>query len=482
MLGRLEEKTMIAKFSVFILALYVALSFIFSDFSVSAVLGVLWLCIWCGLVIIQGFLKISKEQYQLTKSDVISAVFPCVVGINVIRSGIFSRTVMYYGIILAVSMLLYILSQEVPNKLIFFTKVVLVSVATVFAIINILYVFFPETIKSTIFSIFSSTSVEYNERILGEGYGIAFGEDVGYTAVMIVVGIGILFISTPKCIVKMRGLLIVLQFFLAFALNVLQRRGEILIGAVALAVTAVIMLISTKKAKMFSAHDKRSFYATILIEFLCIIVAFFSFVAINPNNSIVEMNKTVTEIANQVTDESTDIELENKNSIIDEETSQNESFATEEAQPEENSETSVNEKIESLGNGRIILWKMAWNAFLEKPIFGHGWGFFSRIAPESGNTHATNAHCVYLQLLCETGIVGFLLIGSVFLYFLVSAIVRAFSVGNMTQFINTLVALFLILFMLGEGVVDNSLYYPYWMILISIALILLFKTKEKTNE
>jgi len=36
--------------------------------------------------------------------------------------------------------------------------------------------------------------------------------------------------------------------------------------------------------------------------------------------------------------------------------------------------------------------------------------------------------------------------------------------------------------MLGEGVVDNSLYYPYWMILISIALILLFKTKEKTNE
>ena len=153
----------------------------------------------------------------------------------------------------------------------------------------------------------------------------------------------------------MRGLLIVLQFFLAFALNVLQRRGEILIGAVALAVTAVIMLISTKKAKMFSAHDKRSFYATILIEFLCIIVAFFSFVAINPNNRIVEMNKTVTEIANQVTDESTDIELENKNSIIDEETSQNESFATEEAQPEENSETSVNEKIESLGNGRIIL-------------------------------------------------------------------------------------------------------------------------------
>ena len=75
-----------------------------------------------------------------------------------------------------------------------------------------------------------------------------------------------------------------------------------------------------------------------------------------------------------------------------------------------------------------------------------------------------------------------MLIGSVFLYFLVSAIVRAFSVGNMTQFINTLVALFLILFMLGEGVVDNSLYYPYWMILISIALILLFKTKEKTNE
>ena len=58
MLGRLEEKTMIAKFSVFILALYVALSFIFSDFSVSAVLGVLWLCIWCGLVIILSLIHI----------------------------------------------------------------------------------------------------------------------------------------------------------------------------------------------------------------------------------------------------------------------------------------------------------------------------------------------------------------------------------------------------------------------------------------
>lgn len=72
-------------------------------------------------------------------------------------------------------------------------------------------------------------------------------------------------------------------------------------------------------------------------------------------------------------------------------------------------------------NGRIGLWMAAWAAFLEHPLFGNGWYYFYHnylIITESAHVHN-----VYIQLLAETGIIGF----ACFVTFFVISFYRTFK-------------------------------------------------------
>ena len=81
---------------------------------------------------------------------------------------------------------------------------------------------------------------------------------------------------------------------------------------------------------------------------------------------------------------------------------------------------------EDISSGRTDLYVLAWNAFLKNPIFGIGWNQFQTQIPLEfqaihGQGAVKNAHCVYLQFLTETGIVGtpFLLAPLFYCYYLV---------------------------------------------------------------
>lgn len=71
---------------------------------------------------------------------------------------------------------------------------------------------------------------------------------------------------------------------------------------------------------------------------------------------------------------------------------------------------------------RYNMWEKAFEAFKSNPIFGVGWfGFGSKVAmlASLNNTHA---HNVYIQVLCETGIIGTIIIYSWFIYSIVSIV------------------------------------------------------------
>lgn len=69
---------------------------------------------------------------------------------------------------------------------------------------------------------------------------------------------------------------------------------------------------------------------------------------------------------------------------------------------------------EDVSSGRIELYRWALELFTQKPIFGIGWARFAEyITPEFREIHGAgvaDVHCIYLQFLCETGLVGAVLI------------------------------------------------------------------------
>ncbi|MGA3323251.1 MAG: O-antigen ligase family protein [Terriglobia bacterium] len=59
--------------------------------------------------------------------------------------------------------------------------------------------------------------------------------------------------------------------------------------------------------------------------------------------------------------------------------------------------------------GRLVLWGAAWDIFRHSPLMGVGWGNLLRLYPTDlpAFTREFAAHNIYLQLLAETGLVGF---------------------------------------------------------------------------
>ena len=81
---------------------------------------------------------------------------------------------------------------------------------------------------------------------------------------------------------------------------------------------------------------------------------------------------------------------------------------------------------QDITSGRLDLYKWAWELFLQNPLFGIGWGQFANYIPYDwymlhsggGIQVVRDVHCIYLQFLCESGIVGtiFIMIPLVYLY------------------------------------------------------------------
>ena len=127
---------------------------------------------------------------------------------------------------------------------------------------------------------------------------------------------------------------------------------------------------------------------------------------------------------------------------------------------------------QDVSGGRLDLWSTAWSLFLAKPLLGIGWERFMGY-----NTFHHDVHNTYLQWLCETGIVGFVLIFVPVLVLLGMSYRRAKKICKNPSADPTLAAMACVgfgtqLFFFVINIIDPAFYHLNYFCFFGIALIL----------
>ena len=140
-------------------------------------------------------------------------------------------------------------------------------------------------------------------------------------------------------------------------------------------------------------------------------------------------------------------------------------------------------------SGRSVLYRHAWNLFLQHPILGIGWGNFRyTVAGVVTENALFDVHNVYLQLLCECGIPGFLCLVIPMVYTFIrtvkalgqTAISRVDASWKALLGFSFLFQAYFLLF----SMTDNLLFYTAQQILYLFSCAILFayiKQKGRTN-
>lgn len=115
------------------------------------------------------------------------------------------------------------------------------------------------------------------------------------------------------------------------------------------------------------------------------------------------------------------------------------------------------ENDEDISSGRFVLYALAIKHFLQNPLFGIGWDRF-RFLPDM--TMSVQTHDIYLQLLCETGIIGFSVFMVFFIYALGTALKNCRLARTAEEKLTTSFSLFMQVFFLLYGITGNPLYDP----------------------
>lgn len=140
-------------------------------------------------------------------------------------------------------------------------------------------------------------------------------------------------------------------------------------------------------------------------------------------------------------------------------------------------------------NGRTYLWEHSISMFNEKPFLGYGYGSFNAYASDAGVLLTANgiwtsqAHNIYIQLLGEVGIVGFLLFCIIAIYG-IYMFVKLYKKRNFIEQ-EDIIILFtggnLQIMTLIYGLSGNCIYYANQIMVyfLGIAMVLFLQKKYK---
>ena len=127
---------------------------------------------------------------------------------------------------------------------------------------------------------------------------------------------------------------------------------------------------------------------------------------------------------------------------------------------------SVFDRLQNVGTdtssmARIAMWKYTWEVFKQNPILGIGWSgiTFSSVVSTISGFYA-GSHNIYLQLLAERGIIGFLVFAFAAFGGLFQTLqnIKEAKNENTKQYVSLVVSLIIQLFCLMYGLTGNMIY------------------------
>ena len=278
------------------------------------------------------------------------------------------------------------------------------------AIIIFVSIISPSLYNSTYLRIVSPFSKEYNLWVMGQGYSGVVGREVGFSAMYIVVGLSFCF---SRYIYSKKKKDLLLLFLLFIALILVGRRSELLVFLIS--TFLVFFVHSSQKKKLILIFLSSLFVMSI---FILTILVFSRVITYSGNNRIIQTFFSLI-------------------------------------------------YGEDISNGRAILYAATWESIKEHPIFGVGWGgarvFIREILPND-----TNVHCIYLQLLCEIGVVGMLFFILIVSMIFVNKCRGFINYRTTNKSIYVTASLLLFIYLIIFGIFNNPIFVDYFWFVASI--------------
>lgn len=342
-----------------ILVIFTCTFFVYRDFEIHMSLGYAVLVIVLGIHILRRIFEHKKLQITCMEGIFLGIVL--VIWISYLRpdarededtlSYVIAMTICAFSVLIAQPDMLEIKRSLRIMRIVAF----LLSAYIVF------FVLFEDVFWTTIYPYLSETAAEYLDYYVPRGYSITVG-GVTYTDYILFLGVacsaGLFLSQKPDQKIRYRYLLEMVYFACVILLT--GRRGEFL-GAI---LTCALLFIMTGDGK------HRIIRAAVLLgcALACAGLLILALPLLKQVDVLHRYAMTIEQLING----------------------------------------------EDISSGRTQLYQWAWDAFLQKPVFGIGWDRFAEcITPEFHAIHGwevEDVHCIYLQFLCEIGLVGATLI------------------------------------------------------------------------
>ena len=353
-----------------ILAIFTCTFFYYRDFGSRMIYGY---AVLGALLVLHLFFRLKEDEpLQSTPMTMAARVLACVIILQFLRPDARRDVDTISYLISMVICVTYVITAPGEHSGVHMASGAMYIGAMAMAVFVVAFTFLPELFLSLVYPMLSETAQRYYDFFAPLGYGVSLGT-YSYTDYVLYLGMAVCCADLavkPRTGKRIWGNSLSLAFLL-LAMVVLGRRGELLAAAVAIA-ALVLALCSRKKRRII-----------LIAGSVCAAVGIVLVLAFLPQLGKIPVLARYVETIEQILAGA------------------------------------------DISSGRGILMAMGWAGFVSKPLFGLGWGQYVQMSAQIGMCDTDgnlieDCHNIYLQFLCETGILGTVLLLVPILYLFVT--------------------------------------------------------------